>query len=226
MHILERFERWLHPYRFAFEEEDLKEVVVKNKRKKQKFKGTIKGSMSKAQLANKYDVLSRGDIGIDLVTVQKAMNDTQALKLLDRSGFNIGYFHHDTNKHQLACKFDKNSAWLYHERNESKRKRLKPLVYHADSKHQDKTHMIPIGFHGSENDERLLVGFSSAINKGDLKNFEKYIININASEPVLWYISIEKQTDNTAIWKAIVWDENHNIIAKESFHDKNKFVWI
>ncbi|MFG0934784.1 hypothetical protein ACF91D_29435, partial [Staphylococcus sp. 231237_7MaSpsaltlick] len=87
-------------------------------------------------------------------------------------------------------------------------------------------HMVPIGYHGSEDDARLLVGFSKKINKGELKKFENYIANINNKEEILWFINIEKQNDNTAKWHATVWDKNNNIISEESFHDKSQFVWL
>lgn len=86
--------------------------------------------------------------------------------------------------------------------------------------------MIPIGFHGSENDERLLVGFHGKINKGKLKTLEEYVTNVNSNEPILWFVDIRRQPDQTAIWNATIWDEEHNLIADESFHDKSKFVWL
>lgn len=226
MSIFEKIERWLHPYRYAFEEEEVKEFTTKKKRAKQNFKGKIKPKMSEQDEKAKKEFLSRGEIGIEIVTVSKQLNKTDALKTLDRSDYSIGYFHHDSDSHQLAVKFNTNSGWLYHERNEGKRKKLQPLVYMKNKKLEDKTHMIPIGFHGSENDERLLVGFHGKINKGSLKTLEEYVTNVNSKEPILWFVDIRRQADQTAIWNATVWDEEHNLIADESFHDKSQFVWL
>ena len=41
----------------------------------------------------------------------------------------------------------------------------------------------------------------------------------------MWFVDIVKQSDDTAIWNMVVWDEECNIISQKSFHDKNKFSW-
>lgn len=153
------------------------------------------------------------------------MTEKDALNRLNISQSEIAYYCHEDNHHQIAVKFNKGSAWKYHARNESKRKQLKPIIEHRKKGKGDKTHLIPVGFHGSENDERLLVRFDSKINKGALKKAEEYISNINMKEPILWFVDIEKQDDETAIWYMTVWDDKHNILIQQSFHDYNKFIW-
>lgn len=226
MTVLESIDRWLRPYRYYFEDEDIKEHKEQQKRKKKQFKKKIKRQLSADEEKQTKAFLSRGEIGVKLTTMSNKLEKAKVIQLLQRSGYNIGYFYHDETYHQLAVKFDKNSSWKYRERNDAKRKKLKPLVYHMNSSTQDKTHMIPIGFHGSEDDARLLVGFSSKINKGALKNFETYIGNVNDKEEILWFVNIERQTDNTAIWHATVWDKNNNIIDEKHFHDKEQFIWL
>lgn len=224
--FLESIDRWLRPYRYYFEDEELKQHREQQKRKKQKFKRSIKRTLTTEEEKETKAFLARGEIGIQLTTMSNKLDKKNVLQLLQRSGFNIGYFYHDAHHHQLAVKFDKNSSWKYKERNDAKRKKLKPLVYHKNSGTQDKTHMIPIGFHGSEDDARLLVGFSSKINKGALKNFENYIAHVNDREEVLWFVDIVKQSDNTAVWHTIVWDKHNNIIEEKRFHDDSQFVWL
>jgi len=52
------------------------------------------------------------------------------------------------------------------------------------------------------------------------------VTNVNSKEPILWFVDIRRQADQTAIWNATIWDEQHNLIADESFHDKSQFVWL
>lgn len=226
MPVLESIDRWLRPYRYHFEDESLKEQKEQQKRKKKPIKNKLKRTLSSEQQKQTKDFLARGEIGVKLTTMNDVLEKNKVLQLLQRSGYNLGYFYHDKNYHQLAIKFDANSSWKYKERNGAKIKKLKPLVYHKDIRTQDRTHMVPIGYHGSEDDARLLVGFSSKINKGELKKFENYIANINDREAVLWFINIERQKDNTVIWKATVWDKDNNIIDEKQFHDKSQFVWL
>lgn len=89
----------------------------------------------------------------------------------------------------------------------------------------DRTHVIPIGYHGSENDNRLLVGFNSKLNRKDLRDFEIKVSKLNDEMTILWFVSIDRQPDDSAIWYATIWDEKGNILMEDQFHDKDKFVW-
>lgn len=224
--VLENVDRWLRPYRYHFEDESIREHKEQKKRKKKKLKRNTKRVISLEEQKQTKEFLARGEIGVKLTTLNSILKKDKVLQLLQRSGYNLGYFYHDKDHHQLAIKFKANSSWKYKERNGAKIKKLKPLVYHKDIRTQDRTHMIPIGFHGSEDDARLLVGFSAKINKGELKKFENYIANVNDREEILWFINIVRQKDNTAIWHATVWDKDNNIIDDKKFHDKSQFVWL
>ncbi|MEB6279112.1 hypothetical protein [Staphylococcus gallinarum] len=226
MGVLENVDRWLRPYRYHFEDQEIREHKEQKKRKKKKLKRNTKRIVSLEEQKKTKEFLARGEIGVKLTTLNSILKKEKVLQLLQRSGYNLGYFYHDKDYHQLAIKFKANSSWRYKERNGAKIKKLKPLVYHKDTRTQNRTHMIPIGFHGSEDDARLLVGFSAKINKGELKKFENYIANVNDREEILWFINIVRQKDNTAIWHATVWDKDNNIIDEKKFHDKSQFVWL
>ena len=66
---------------------------------------------------------------------------------------------------------------------------------------------------------RLLVGFNSELNRQDLNDFETYIKEVNNETTVLWFVDIEKQVDDSALWKAYVWDMEGRAIAIDTFHD-------
>ncbi|MEX2935953.1 hypothetical protein [Staphylococcus saprophyticus] len=223
--IYYNIDKWIRPYAYVNEDQVIVTVEAKKKRKKKKMNGRKKPKLSPEEEKAKNEFLKTGAIGIELVTVSSVMTENDALNRLAVSNYQVAYYCHEGNHHQIAVKFNKGSAWKYHARNEYKRKQLKPIIEHKKQGHGDKTHLIPVGFHGSENDERLLVRFDSKINKGALKKEEEYVSNINMDEPILWFVDIIKQDDDTAIWNMTVWDEKNQIITQKSFHDYNKFRW-
>ncbi|WP_394524211.1 hypothetical protein ACF0HT_13530 (plasmid) [Staphylococcus xylosus] len=219
-------DKWIRPYAYIHEGK-IEKATVKSKPKKVNNKGKKKRPvLTPEEEKAKKEFLKTGAIGVDLVTINGVMTENKALERLSNSASSVAYYCHESGHHQIAVKFDKGSAWKYHERNEGKRKKLKPIIEHQKRGLGDKTHLIPIGFHGSENDERLLVRFDSKINRGKLKKSEEYVSKINIDEPILWFVDIVKQDDKTAIWYMTVWRENGDIILQKSFHDKNKFIWV
>lgn len=223
--IYYKADKWLRPYRYHFENEAFENAKSKGKRKKQKIKGRMNYKLNHEEEKAKKEFLKTGGIGIELVTINKELNNNDALNRLLRSNSQMAYYFHDEQQHQIAVKFDAGSSAKYHVRNDTKRKGLDPIIEHKKKDKGDKTHLIPIGFHGSDSDERLLVRFDSNINRIDLRKEEEYIAKINKKETIMWFVDIIKQSDDTAIWNMIVWDESCNIISQKSFHDKNKFNW-
>src|SRR5699024_12125259 len=68
------------------------------------------------------------------------------------------------------------SGYTFRERDVAARGLLKPLIYPRDQgKPFDRTHLLPIGYHGSENDERLLVGWDSDANRGPFRSEERRV---------------------------------------------------
>lgn len=218
-----RVSKWLTPYKYAFEDEVFPKVESAQKVRKKKLKTKEKRKQKKEDKRSAKAYLDTGAIGIDLVTINNAMNENKALNRLSRSNAQVAYYYHDETYHQIAVKFEKGVSRKYQIRNEQKRKDLTPILEYKRKSNGDKTHIIPIGFHGSENDERLLVRFDAKINRGALKKEEEYLTKLNEEEPIMWYVSIVKQSDETAIWYMRVWDKNNNIISQKSFHDYHKF---
>lgn len=224
MNVFEKIGRWLTPYKYTFDE--VVEIETKEKnRKKRKVVKNRRPILAEKEQKELSDLLERGEIGIDVILINQEMTKEAALDRLMKSATHNAYFIHTEKHHQLAVKFEKGSAWRFYERSNNRRAKLKPLVQYREKGKSDKTHLIPIGFHGSENDERLLVDFDSKINRYDLKKFEEYISNANATDEVLWFVDIVRQDDETVVWKACVWDNQGHVIKEQEFHDKNKFIW-
>ncbi|MEB6038017.1 hypothetical protein [Staphylococcus pseudoxylosus] len=207
INVLEYIDNWFRPEKYK----NRKKVKLVKKSKSDKKEGK--------------EILKRGKIGIELIDMPNALDTKEVAKQLMQSNSHIGYFFHDSYCHQLAVKFEANSSKRFQVRNGSKRKQLEPLLEPEKKEVQDATHLIPVGYHGSENDRRLLVGFDRKINRKYLKNFEDEIKEINKTKEILWFVNIIKQKDNTVKWYAYIWDNKGNVIKQKMFHDKNKFKW-
>lgn len=165
-------------------------------------------------------------LGIKLIDLSSELNNEEALKNMQASETNIAYYWHDESKHQVAVKFAKGGIKQeYKTRDNQERRRLEPLIYPKRKVGFDRTHVIPIGYHGSESDKRLLVGFSSKINRNYLKKFEDKVASLNSKETVLWFVDIQLQEDKSAKWFATVWNENGDVMLRRTFHDKSEFTW-
>lgn len=166
-------------------------------------------------------------LGIEMIDMSAEMDNDQALDMLSQSDAGVGFYWHDLNSHQVAIKFEKNSIKNEHKlRDNVARRQLKPLLYPKQEDHFDRTHVIPIGYHGSENDKRLLVGFNSKINQVYLKNFEDKVSVMNKDHAILWFVDIKRQKDKSAKWNTIVWNEKGEKLIERTFHDKHEFVWL
>lgn len=53
------------------------------------------------------------------------------------------------------------------------------MLYPEGKEAFDRTHIVPIGFHGTESDNRLLVGWNSNQNRVQINKFEKKVRKFN-----------------------------------------------
>lgn len=174
------------------------------------------------------EAVERGELGIDIVEISAPMDTESACQRMKDSGSHIAYYYHDKDFHQLAVRFEPDSGWRYYpdERDHAARKKLKPLLFPRSIGPFDRTHVIPVGFHGSENDNRLLVGFNSDINRNALQAFENKVKKYNTKNTVMWFVDIQRQPDGSAKWHAHVWDDKQQEVISQTFHDKDKFIWL
>lgn len=165
-------------------------------------------------------------LGLEMVDLSFALNKQSALEMMQSSDARVTFYWHDDKSHQVAVKFDKGGIKdEYKTRSNSDRRKLEPLIRPYAKSNVDRTHVIPIGYHGSESDKRLLIGFDSHINQVKLKNFEEYASKVNKQKSILWFVDIRRQDNDSVKWHAVVWDENGKSIIEKTFHDKRKFQW-
>ena len=85
-----------------------------------------------------------------------------------------------------------------------------------------RTHMLPFGYHGLENDERLVIGWSGEANVGPFNEFEQRMKKLK--EPIYWMCSVERMKYG-ARWRYIVFNEQMKMIDSLEHIMKTEFVW-
>lgn len=134
------------------------------------------------------------------------------------------WYHHDDQVHELFSHLVPGSGFKFKERNRDARNRLKPLIMpRGQGKPFDRTHLIPIGYHGSEGDKRLLVGWDSAQNRGPMNDFEQR--QKRRKVPIYWLARI-KRTERGATLVYVTWDaRNMNLLDSQEYSVVGEFVW-
>lgn len=116
------------------------------------------------------------------------------------------WFYHDDTRHQCFGHFAKGSGFRFTKRDDVQRKKLVARVYPRLDCAYDRTHMIPIGFHGSEKDNRLVVGWSPSDNREKFREFEIKAKDYNKKRGIYWLCSIER-TPRGARWSYRIYDD-------------------
>lgn len=115
------------------------------------------------------------------------------------------WFYHDATRHEICAFLPKGTAFLHKGRDDERRAELKPMLYPKADKAYDRTHLIPYGYHGSENNPALVVGWDSDQNRKDLREFEIKVNNINKSKAIYWFTLLERRPTH-ATWEYRIFD--------------------
>lgn len=213
MNVIEHFLRWLTPYKY----DDIGTKPSKKNNEKEN---------KKEQEINAKEHVEKGLLGISISNMAEPLELKKAKERLLACPDDKGYFIHTHEKHQLGVRFAPDSAFRYQHRSDSVRKKLKPLIYPLSKVSYDRTHLIPIGFHGSESDDRLLVGWNSELNRGQMNEWEKNVKKYNKKNTILWFVDIERNNDDSVTWKAIIWNDKGKKVMDAEWTDDSKFVWL
>lgn len=188
----------------------------------------------KKQLDKKMDgksityIVESDLVGVVLEKIKKPIDAKKIKEMCQTKVSDIGMYYHDKKRHQVIVPFDKDSAFRYQYRSDSKRKTLKPLLYPLSNKAFDRTHVIPIGYHGSENDNRLVVGWDAEQNRVDMSEFEKEVSEINKNKKIVWFTDIirgDESNNYTNTWTTTIYDKKGKELLKKTFEYKCPFRW-
>lgn len=177
----------------------LPDALKKKKQQKTKTKRADNGSNEidiKQKLIEKFGFYPSQ---LKIRTVDRPLTNIFKVKQFPNKG-EIWYYH-DSTYHQIIAHVGSGGRSKFKERSSEERALLKPLLYPKENKAFDRTHMIPFGYVGTENDPRIVIGWSSIHNQNELNDFE--IRQSNRQEDIYWYTGIIK-TKYGATWQSVV----------------------
>lgn len=202
--IYQKVDQWVRPYRYD---------AVKPLPKQQRQQVHLSRKLRK-----------KGVAGIYVRKTEKPLDELTALQYVMTADYDRAAYWHDQTRHQIAVRFAKNSYRRYPGRDDKQRKKLHPLLFPKNAVF-DRTHVIPIGYHGSEKDPRLVVGWNSRLNRNDLNEFEQTVKKLNQKQEILWFVDIEKQPNNTAVWNSYIWHRTGQLEMQITIGDDEIFEW-
>lgn len=164
----------------------------------------------------------------DVVIVESKKPLTRAFSFEKQPKIGEIWTFHNDRYHQIWCHLAPGSGYRYKsdERSSEERKLLnmciRPADYHGTI---DRTHMLPFGYTGFENDERFLIGWSAEANRGPFNDFEQK--QKARKEPIYWMCSVERNVDKCgATWRYLIFNERMKLIDSLEHTMDNEFIWI
>ena len=134
------------------------------------------------------------------------------------------WVYHDENHHQMFAHLGKGTGNVCKTRNDELRRNMTPWIRPRIKKKFDRTHVLPIGYHGSDGDPRLIIGWDSNHNQNELKNFE--FKQKKRNENIFWLTDVRK-TKYGAIWNYKIYSTSTNKLLDSLTlrMDKTQFMW-
>ncbi len=220
---------WFQPYyrpqkrgiRFTFSSHPVKKNKVRTNRvKKVRSRQALFPQRSVSDVGNR--VSGARDIpAVRVMNYPHPLDKVMGFKNLPAPGEVWSY--HDRTRHQVVAHFVPGSGSVYRGRSGAARKKLKPLVYPKIDKPYDRTHLIPVGYHGSESDQRLLIGWDSRNNQGPLNDFERR--QRGRKEAIIWMTTVKK-TGQGARWEYRIYRaSDRELLDKYEWDYTANFAW-
>lgn len=140
--------------------------------------------------------------GLTLHTTKAAIADFRKLQSLPE--LNSAWCYHDGAIHQVLAhlRADGRNDFPKEKRDDSARQSFKPLIYPTNVKY-DRTHLIPFGYHGKEDNPYLLIGWSNVDNQGLFAKFENK--QSDRGVDLYWFTTVLKN-DKGAVWAYAIYD--------------------
>ena len=162
----------------------------------------------------------------DLIFVESKRPLTRAFEFEKQPKFDECWTYHNSHLHQIWCHLAPGTGFRYTSEQRSNEERrltnlcIRPVLKVKGAVHR--THMLPFGYHGLENDERLVIGWSGEANIGPFNEFEQKIKKLK--EPIYWMCSVERMKCG-ARWRYIIFNEQMKMIDSLEHIMKTEFVW-
>ena len=161
-----------------------------------------------------------------LIFVESKRPLTRAFEFEKQPKIDECWTYHNSHLHQIWCHLAPGTGFRYtSDQRSNEERRLTNLCIRPDLKVKGsvhRTHMLPFGYHGLENDERLVIGWSGEANVGPFNEFEQRMKKLK--EPIYWMCSVERMKHG-ARWRYIIFNEQMKMIDSLEHIMKTEFVW-
>ena len=197
------------------------------RKKSQKHKRSDQTEMTIAEEGSERSVVDSSGFRTQDTTLCKVLNYpkplTYAYKFNNKPKPRHVWCYHDSERHEVFGCFAPGDGYRCKERDGAARAQMKPSIYPRQNKPFDRTHLIPIGYHGSDSDPRLLIGWDSEANRGPFMEFEQKQKARNV--PIYWLTCVHK-THSGAKWTYLIFDAR-NMRLLDGLEDTMicPFVW-
>lgn len=139
------------------------------------------------------------------------------------------YVFHDNQRHVVIAHLVRGTAWDYTVRDTAARAKLKPkFIPIGLGKPYDRTHLVPFGFHGSENDPFLVVPWDPAQNQGPMNKYEQDTKKLTNRKDVIWCAQVDLGPHSKgAVLSYYIYDPVSRREIRQHFtsHMKCSFKW-
>lgn len=209
MGLYVKIRQWFQPYWNPMPEE-LKKKSKGKKKRSGKNKPNQEGTVEKPVKPTTEELIEKLGYRPSAMKVAKIKQSIdQVLKLSDkRPGPDKIWFYHDATHHQILAHLEPGTGFRFgkDDRSDEERKALKPMLRPINLKQPyHRTHMLPFGYIGTENDPRLVVGWNGSQNTNELNDFEQR--NKKRDEPIYWFADI-RRTKYGAAWRYQIFSVN------------------
>ena len=176
-------------------------------------------------LTNDNPLISLSNESMLMPVYNKYESLENAITFKEKPKINEIWAYHDKEKHQVFAHLKKGSGFICKTRNDQLRGDMTPWIRPMIKKKYDKTHLIPIGYHGSDGDQRLIIGWDSNHNQNELKNFE--FKQKKRSEDIYWLTDVRHDKYGASwtykIYSAKTLKQLDSITLRMN---QTKFMWI
>lgn len=212
-----KIRQWFQPYYRWYPKSDKHDPKAIAREQRRRAKAAKRGKPTGKSLHEEDTLVP----SVKILNYPKPLHNGMKFQKKPKPG-SIWCYHNDRH-HQIFAHFEPGMGYVHRERDHKARKSLKPLVYPNQGRPFDRTHTIPIGYHGSENDNRLLIGWDSDVNRGAFNEFEKK--QKARKEPIYWMTLVDK-IPGGARWRYLIYDARNDALL-DSLESTMKcdFVW-
>ncbi|MCO4346325.1 hypothetical protein MTQ93_09735 [Staphylococcus agnetis] len=169
-----------------------------------------------------YHSLTGKKISVNIESVPKPIKSLNDYHVLPK--MNNIWCYHDEKQHQVLAHLSSKDAFKNTNRDNHYRNSLDTWIHPKDTSITTNMHLIPFGYHGTESDPRLIIGWDKKQFVGQIKAFQKK--GVHHQGDIIWHIDVRRSKTGVAMRQTIYNALSNDVIYRETFNLHNTpFYW-